>query len=84
MSTPRACARIERAMLTLIVVGLVGLTLALDLLPAVKKRPKKETVVYCLLLAVGFCVLLLYSLDIRVPGPSEGISDAVKALFPVE
>ena len=71
-------------MLTLIVVGLVGLILALDLLPAVKKRPKKETAVYCLLLAAGFCVLLLYSLDVKVPGPSDLIRNVVKALFPVE
>ncbi len=71
-------------MLVVIVVGLVGVTLALDLLPAVKKRPKKETVIYCLLLAVGFCVLLLYSLDVKVPGPSELIRNVVKALVPIK
>lgn len=71
-------------MLVVIVVALVGVTLALDLLPAVKKRPKRETVIYCLLLAVGFCVLVLYSLDIKVPGPSELISSVVKSLFPIK
>jgi hypothetical protein len=71
-------------MLTLIVAGLVGLTVVFDFLPGIKKRPKKESVIYCLLLAVGFCVLLLYSLDVKVPGPSEWIRSVVEAIFPVK
>lgn len=71
-------------MLTLIVAGLVGLTVVFDLLPGIKKRPKKDSVVYCLLLAVGFIVLLLYSLDVNVPSPSKLIRSVVETLFPVK
>lgn len=71
-------------MLALIVAGLVGLTVAFDLLPDIRKRPKKEIVIYCLLLSVGFCILLLYSLDVKVPGPSEFIRSMVEAIFQVK
>ncbi len=71
-------------MLILIVTGLIGLTVVFDLLPGIKKRPKKESVVYCLLLCVGFIVLLLYSLGIKVSGPTEMIRNIVKIMFPVK
>lgn len=71
-------------MLTMIVVGLVGLTVVFDLLPGIRKRAKNESVIYCLLLVVGFGVLLLYSLDVKVLGPSELIRGVVEAIFPVK
>ncbi len=71
-------------MLTLIVIVFVGLTAVFDLLPGIKNRPKKETVIYSLLLAAGFGILLLFSLDVKVPGPTEPIRAIVKALFPVK
>ena len=71
-------------MLTVIVAGLVGATIVFDLLPGIKNRPKKESVIYCLLLTIGFSVLLLFSLDVKVPGPSELIRSIVEAIFPVK
>ena len=71
-------------MLTLIVIVFVGLTAVFDLLPGIKNRPTKETVIYSLLLAAGFGILLLFSLDVKVPGPTEPIRAIVKALFPVK
>lgn len=71
-------------MLTLIVIGLVALTVVFDLLPGIKQRPKKENIIYCVLLFIGFGVLVLFSLNVKVPGPSELIRSAVKAIFPVK
>ncbi len=70
-------------MLTAIILILYAAVAVLDLLPMLKKRQsKKETVVYCVLLSVSLCVLVLYSFDIDVPGPSEPIRALVEKLVP--
>ena len=69
-------------MLTAIVLILFGLTTALDWLPGIKDRPKKETAVYGLMLAAALAVLFLYTVDVKVPGPSGVIRKVVESFIP--
>lgn len=69
-------------MLTVIVLILFGLTAALDWLPGIKNKPKKETVVYGLMMAAALAVLFLYTVDVKVPGPSGAIRSVVESLIP--
>jgi hypothetical protein len=71
-------------MLTVIVLIVFAVTAALDWLPGIKSKPKKETVVYGLLLVTALVVLFLYSLGVHMPEPSDAITAAVKAIFPVK
>ena len=68
-------------MLTTIVIFFYACVILFDFIPQKKGQSTKESVVYCVLLSVSFCVLMLYSLDIKVPGPSEPIRNVVGALF---
>lgn len=63
-------------MLTAIILLLFALILILDYLPGFKSRVKRANFVYALFLAVSFCVLLLYSLDVPIPGPTRAIQAA--------
>lgn len=71
-------------MLTIIVLALVGITVAVDLVPGIKNKSKKDIAVYCLILSAAFGILFLFSLDVKVPGPSEPIRSVVEAIFPVK
>jgi len=71
-------------MLTAIVLALFAVTAAVDWLPGVKNKPKKETFMYGLLWTVALVVLLLYSLGIQVPSPTDAIRSVVGALFNVK
>jgi cytochrome b561 len=71
-------------MLTAIVLVLFALTAVMDWLPDIRKRPKKETVVYGLLWSCGLAVLFLYSVGVAVPSPSGAIRSVVEAIFPVK
>ena len=68
-------------MLTAIVILLYICVVLFDFLPSKKTRSKKESVIYCTLLFVSFSVLVLFTFDIRVPGPSEPIRNIVEKLF---
>jgi len=68
-------------MLATIVILLYVCVVLFDFIPSKKHRSKKESIVYCFLLSVSFCVLILYSFDIKVPGPSEPIRNVVEKLF---
>jgi len=63
------------------VIVLYLLTVVLDLMPIIKSGKKKEYLVYLALLAVSFTVLVLYSFDIKVPGPTDLIINSIKGLF---
>jgi hypothetical protein len=71
-------------MLTAIVVILFALTAALDWLPEIKNRPKKETVVYGLLWTSALAVLLLFSFGVRLPSPNDAIKTVFGAIFNVD
>ncbi len=68
-------------MLMTIVIVLYVCVILFDFIPQKKSRSTKESIIYCVLLSVSFCVLILYSLDIKVPGPSEPIRHVVETLF---
>lgn len=68
-------------MLTLIVICLFAGVVLFDWLPS-KKRPKKHSVIYFALLSVSFGVLILFSLGVDIPGPSEPIGALVETVFP--
>ena len=65
-------------MLTAIVVFFFIIIILFDYLPLRKKLSVKETVVYWAFLSVGFFVLFLYSLVIKLPSPTEPIKYVVE------
>jgi hypothetical protein len=67
-------------MLTVIVIMLYAFVILFDFIPRRKERPVIAVVVYCAIMAVSFMVLILYSLGIQVPGPSEAIENMVNTL----
>jgi hypothetical protein len=71
-------------MLTAIVLVTFALTAALDWLPGIRTKPKKESVVYGLMMAGALATLFLYSIGIKVEGPSALIRSVVGAIFPIK
>lgn len=67
-------------MLITIVLIFFTLILVLDYIPGRKSRPGRVNAVYCLALAVSFCMLLMHSLDIPVPSPTGPIRAIVEKL----
>jgi len=68
-------------MLTAIVVLLYFFVILFDYAPTRRERTAKAIFVYWSFLSISFCVLILYSLDIKVPGPNEPIKYVVEKLF---
>lgn len=56
----------------------------LDYIPHRKSRKKKENMFYGVVLAVCFIIVMLYSLEIALPNPTEAIESIVKMIVPVE
>ena len=69
-------------MLTAIVVALFLCVILIDFLP-MGKSPLKDKIIYLFLTAVSFGVLLLYSLDVPLPSPSDGIRNLIESIFPM-
>lgn len=65
-------------MVTVIVLVLFFLTFTLDFLPNAKKRRVGENFIYCAILSAGFVILILFSVDIMVPGPTEPIKSIIE------
>lgn len=70
-------------MLTAIVIFLFAGAVVFDFLPKLKNQPGKNKMIYLALIGISFIVLILYSFDIVVPGPSEPIKSLVKSIFKV-
>lgn len=68
-------------MLTTIVILLYVCVVLFDFLPSKKDQSIKDSLIYCILLSVSFIVLILFSFDIHVPGPTEPIKNIVEKLF---
>lgn len=68
-------------MLTAIVVALFLCVILMDFLP-MGRAPLKDKIVYLFLTAVSFGVLLLYTLDVPLPSPAEGIRQLIESIFP--
>lgn len=63
----------------LIVILLFAGVVFWDYIPVVKAGNKKRTWIYGAFLAVSFCVLLLYSLDVPLPSFDRMLSDALES-----
>lgn len=68
-------------MLTSIVILLYVCVILLDFIPKKKDLTQKGSIVYWTILTISFCVLALYSLDIKIPGPSEPIKYIIEKVF---
>lgn len=64
-----------------IIMVVYGLTVIFDLIPIIKSGKKKEYLVYLSFLAISFTVLILFGLDIKVPGPTDLIINFINGLF---
>ncbi|MGX8709863.1 hypothetical protein [Clostridium sp. KNHs216] len=67
--------------MTFIVIGLYLVIILIDFVPVVKNGEKKITWIYSILLTVSFCVLILYTFDIVLPGPSGPIRQIVESFY---
>lgn len=68
-------------MVVIILIVLYLFTLVIDFLPWRKERGKKETVLYVSLLAISFCVLILYCFGVNIPSPNRPIDYVVEKIF---
>ncbi len=67
--------------MTFIVTGLYLVIILTDFIPVVKKGEKKITWIYSVLLIASFCVLILYTFDIVLPGPSGPIRKIIETFY---
>ena len=65
-------------MLTAIVLLLYVRVVLFDFMPAKKERKFAENIVYFALLSVSMAVLILFSMGIELPGPSQPIRSIVE------
>lgn len=70
-------------MITIIVVVIFLSILAADLLPKWKNTGTKEKILYCTLMLISFAVLILYTLDVKIPSPTKPITKLIDTLFPM-
>lgn len=69
-------------MVTAIVIVVYGVTIAFDFLPKRKELPRKEMWTYLTLMFVSFTIIMLYSVDVILPGPTGLITSIVKGIDP--
>lgn len=56
----------------------------LEIVPLVKKKQKKELVLYSFLFLTAFTISLLLSLGVKIPSPAKPIENAVRAITGIE
>lgn len=71
-------------MLTAIVLFLFILATLVEFLTVLKHSAKKVKIIHLSLMLVSFGVLMLYSLNITVPSPAEGITQVLETIFHLE
>ena len=64
----------------LILIVIYLFIIGIDFLPRRRERGKKETVLYVVLLAVSFSVLILYCLGVAIPNPHKPIEYVVEKI----
>lgn len=55
--------------------------LLFDFMPIIKKKKKTEILSYLVLMSLSFTLLMLNTLNFKVPSPSDAITFAVGKLF---
>ncbi|MEA4969438.1 MAG: hypothetical protein VB051_02795 [Candidatus Pelethousia sp.] len=68
-------------MLTAIVLFLFLPVALYEWLVTLKHADKKVKIIHTSVMLVSFCVLMLYSLNVRVPSPTDMIMDVVESIF---
>ncbi len=71
-------------MKTAMVIALFAAAVFLDYIPGWKSRNKRGKLVYGLLFAVGFLILFLFSVDVKLPSPSIVIQDFIETMIPLK
>ena len=69
-------------MLTTIVVILFALILVIDLLPNFKKWVPRERFAYLATFSTAFVLLMLYTLDVKLPSLYEAFMSLFKEILP--
>jgi len=54
-----------------------ALIVVFELLPMIKKSPKKDLWLFVIGLAISFVLAVLISLNVRLPSPSKGIETII-------
>lgn len=67
-------------MLAILIATYLG-ALALDFRPSLKECAAGEKALYLALMAIGFSVLVLDELGVKIPSPATPIEDALRALL---
>lgn len=65
-------------MLSAIIIFVYVVVFLIDFLPNAKNVKVRDNVIYCAFLSVSFAVLLLFSMDIVVPGPTGPIKSIIE------
>ena len=68
-------------MLTAIVLFLFLLVTLYEWTATLKHENKRVKIIHTSIMLVSFCVLMLYSLNVPVPSPSNMIADVLEAIF---
>lgn len=71
-------------MLTAMVLFLFLPAVLLECMTVLKHAEKKVKIIHFSIMLISFCVLMLYSLDVPVPSPSDLIKGLVEAIFKPE
>lgn len=71
-------------MLTGIVIAVFLGIILFDFIPYRKSRKRKENIFFCVVLAVCFCILALYSFGFTLPNPTKAIESIVKSVVPIK
>ncbi|NLV58431.1 MAG: hypothetical protein GXY67_06635 [Clostridiales bacterium] len=71
-------------MLTAIVLLLFVPATLMEWLTVLKHSEKKVKVIHIAIMLISFVLLILYSLSVTVPSPSEGITQVIEAIFHLE
>ena len=68
-------------MLISIILLLFALSILIDYATGLKRAKKKVKILHFTLMLISFCVLVLHSLDVRIPSPANWIVDTLEAIF---
>ena len=68
-------------MIITIIILVYLIVVIFDFIPIVKTGEKKVYLTYFAFLAISLTVLILYGMDIRVPGPTDFIMHSISTLF---
>lgn len=70
-------------MLTVIVILLFVFVYFFDYKPVFKNGKKNEKIVHVSIMAISFVILILFSIGITLPSPTEPIKNVINLLFDV-